>query len=116
MKLTGTKTENEYRERLISSQNKLLNDACFCRLLEVLKANNSDIKTAYIIRHTTDQSEDIFRVLVNGNSVNLIELDRLDESIKPIFESMSVTEYKKGLSKQSMIQLAVALDLANDYC
>ncbi|WP_409524694.1 hypothetical protein [Nitrincola sp. MINF-07-Sa-05] len=116
MKLTGTKTEIEYRERLISSQNKLFKDANFRRLLEVLKANNSDIKTAYIIRHTPDQSEDIFRVLVNGASVNLIELDRLDESIEPIFECMSVVEYKKGLSKQSMIQLAVALELANDHC
>lgn len=112
MKLTETKTETEYRERLIRSQDKLFNDINFRRLLDLIKAHNSDLKNAYIIGHTPDQSEDVFRVLVNGCSINLIELDRLNDNVEPLFETMSISEYEKGLSKQAMIKLTVALDLA----
>lgn len=113
MKLVGNKTEGEYRKALIHSQEKLFNDSNFCKLLKVIRANNSVVKTAYVISHTPEQGEDFFRVIVNGSVINLIEIDRLDNNIEPIFETMDISEYKKGLTKQSMIKLAVALDLSS---
>ena len=113
MKLVKSKTEEKYRKTLICTQEKIFNDSSLCRLLEVIKANNETIiESAYIISHTPEQGEDIYRVLINGSLINLIELDRLDDDVEPIFEAMSINEYKKGLARQSRIKLAIALDLA----
>lgn len=71
-----------------------------------------EMKTAYIIHWIPEQSEDIYKVLIDVNIILEIELDRFNTEIEPIVNLKSIPKYIQGLSKQNQIKLAVALDLA----
>ena len=59
-----------------------------------------------------DQGEDFFTVLVNGEFIAEVEIDRFDSSVKPIFSIQSKTSYEKKLvSKKDKIMLLVANDI-----
>lgn len=112
MKLKGTKTEQDFRERLINSHKSLFQEQSNERLLNVLQNSFPEMMTAYFIGHTPEQGEDLYRILINTDTIALLELDRYNRDTKPIIGKISVREYIKGLSKMDQIKMAVALDLA----
>ncbi len=112
MKLTGSKTENEYREELVRSRQALFEDREFERLLTYLHQYYPDMKTAYIIGWTPEQGEDIYRILINMATIVAIEIDREESQRKPVIESYTLKEYLEGLSKTARLKIAVAVDLA----
>lgn len=111
MKLLASKTENDYRAQLIESRSSLFSDPKNQQLLEHLKRHYPELKTAYVIGWTLEQGEDIYRILVNTNTVCAIELSHNQEE-PPLIESFPLNEYEKNLSTTGRIKLAVAVDLA----
>lgn len=112
MKLKGTKTEQNFRERLINSHVSLFQEQSNIKLLQVLKDFFPEMKTAYFIGHTPEQGEDLYRILINTDTVVFLEMNRYKQDAVPIFSKISVQEYLKGLSKMEQIKMAVALELA----
>lgn len=114
MKLRGSLAEQEYRRELTKGRISLFQDSEKQRLLESLKRCFPEMKTAYILGFTPEQTEDIYRLLVNENIIAIVEIDRLNVGVEPHIERFSIPSYLKGLSKRSQIQLAVAMDLAKN--
>jgi len=112
MKLIGSKLEQDIREQLIKSKQSLFKGKEKRRLLEVIRNSYPEMNTAYIVNWIPEQGEDIYNILINDNIIAEIELDRYNTEIEPIVETKTISQYLQGLSKQSKIKLAVALDLA----
>ncbi|KOO47181.1 hypothetical protein [Priestia koreensis] len=112
MKLIGSKTEQEIRELLIKSNQLLFKSEEKKRLLEVIKCSYPEMITAYIIYWIPEQGEDIYKILINDSIISEIELERNNSEIMPKVETITISQYLRGLSKQNQIKLAVALDLA----
>ncbi|MCP1307669.1 hypothetical protein [Paenibacillus tyrfis] len=112
MKLKGSKTEQDFRVRFIDSHKSLFQDPSNERLLNVLRNSFPEMRTAYFIGHVPEQGEDFYRLLINTDTIALIELDRYNFDAKPIVDTISLRDYVKGLSKMDQIKMAVALDLA----
>ncbi|WP_020621248.1 hypothetical protein [Paenibacillus daejeonensis] len=110
LKLIGSKTEQEIRNQLIISRKSLFEEDGNIRLVDALKKEFSELKSAYILQWIPEQVEDFYKVLINESLVINIELSRDQDSV-PIIIKMLVSEYKKGLSKINQIKLQVALDL-----
>ena len=104
--------EQELREQLIKSNHTLFKDKEKRRLLEVIISHFPEMKTAYVIHWIPEQGEDIYKILINDNTIARIELDRYRDEAEPIVESQNISNYLHGLGKQNQIKLAVALDLA----
>lgn len=112
MKLIGSKTEEDYRLKLVGSRESLFRDAARRRLLSALRMHFPQMKTAYVLGWTPEQGEDLFRVLVDDNVIAAVELDRSDLSMKPKVVAIPLRQYAVTLGRSGRIQLAVALDLA----
>ena len=105
MKLTGTKTENYFREKLICSHKSLYEDEDKSRILHSLKESHPEMKTAYVLEWIPDQGEDIYIILIDSEVIAKIEVDRFDMTIKPSIEEVSISRYKKNLKKINQIKL-----------
>lgn len=112
MRLIGSKTEEDFRNDLIKSHNLLFTGDLYKELLQVLKTNFPEMKTAYILKHIPEQGEDLYTILVNLDTIATIEISRYSQDEKPIVEISSINDFKRGMSKVQQIELAVALDLA----
>ncbi|MED1915782.1 hypothetical protein P4V64_10730 [Bacillus thuringiensis] len=111
MRLKGSKTELDLRQHLVNSNLLLSSDENHSILLSILRENFPKLRTAYVIDWIPEQGEDIYQILVDDNAVAEIELDRHSKMHTRI-ETVSVAQYKHGLSKVNQIRLAVAVDLA----
>lgn len=111
MKLNDSVTEQGYREQLIGSRQSLLNDSSKRQLHACLKRFCPQMKTAYILGWTPEQGEDIYRVLINVDTICAVELEHGQDEPTAI-ETIQLKEYENELSKTGRIKLAVALDLA----
>ncbi|WGO98111.1 hypothetical protein QFX18_19070 [Saccharophagus degradans] len=111
MKLGSTKTENDLRKQLKESYSSLSIDGTNQRLRNVLVTAYPEFTGGCVLLHIPDQGDDFFIVLVNGSKLISVELDRVDTSTAPIFEYISLPQYKKGLKKSNQIQLAIALEV-----
>ncbi len=127
MKLTGTKTENDFRQELESSWQWLCADPLGAPVLLELRKIEPELFVAYMLKWVPDQDQVFFQFLVDDLKIVSLLFDsytseRADERTILIvaygnlieFESVALNEYRKGLKKQATIQLAVALDLANN--
>lgn len=115
MKLIGSKTEQDMRRQLMCSH-----DALFSQVpeaitkLRILQNKFPNLLTAYSLHWIPEQGEDIITYLINTDTVAIVETNRHDLNIEPIIETMMLSEYRIGLSKQDRIKLAVALELAQE--
>jgi hypothetical protein len=112
LKLIGSMTEQSYRAELLASHRSLFCNEVKHRMLSVLQMRFNDMKTAYILDWVPDQDEDCYWILIDDKFVVQIELERGTSKVIDDAELISLSEYKKGLSKTRQIKLAVALDLA----
>lgn len=110
MKLIGSLTEQTFRNQLIRSWESVKKDDKV--LYKAIENFFGEIASAYVLGCTPEQFEDLYTILVNGESVIYVEILREGEEVVR-FEVNSVAEYEKELRYRRMrIQLAVALDLA----
>jgi hypothetical protein len=114
MKLTGSVTEDEYRGDLIGSKRFLFESSQGASVLRALSQICSNIRTAYVLAHTPEQGEDIFRILVNGESIVGFDLQQGDgERVASNVSVTSVKDYERMLhGREGRLRLAVALDLS----
>ncbi|MFC6549110.1 hypothetical protein ACFQBN_20820 [Cohnella cellulosilytica] len=111
MRLIGSKTEQDLRKQLIESNKLLFEGQGNKSLLKALEKYYPEMKTAYILHWIPEQGEDIYKVLVNDSTIVEVELDRNDIAVEPLVSTISISQYRQGLSKHSQIKLEVALDL-----
>ena len=109
MKLIGSSVEEQYKRELKEGARYLLEERGDPRLLDLLQREIGNVKSAYYLSGYSLSDYHTCNLLVNGATVCHIEMS--NEQIE-IFEWISISEYKKGLKKQSQIKLQVALDLA----
>jgi len=111
MKLIGSKMESDYRKGLITSH-----DSHFKReskLKRILEEYGHSTERAYVLSWFPDQDTEYFCVLVDGEYLVHIEIDRYESSAIPKIERSELNNYLKGLSRMHQVQLAVARDLAS---
>ncbi len=111
MRLTGSRTEIDFRDNLIKSHKELFTEK-YENLFMVLQEKFTEMKTAYFINHIPEQGEDLYTILVNNDIIAKIEISRFNQDEKPIIEVYEVKDFNKGCSKMQQIKLAVAIDLA----
>lgn len=114
MRQIGSKTEKEIKEQLIISNHSLFKSEEKRRLLEVIRGSFPQLKTAYILNWLPEQSEDIYKILINDGIVARIELDRYDAEVKPVIASEDISQYRYRMNKQNQIKLTIALDLVKE--
>jgi hypothetical protein len=113
MKLTGTKTERDIRDQLISSRNAILHGDSDPRLLEAIKSVYPNLVSAFVIHWIPEQAEDEIIVMVDLDKLLWVELDRIDTCKKANIEILNFNEYSKG-KRQHLIKMAIAKELAAD--
>ncbi len=112
MRLTGSKTEQEFRDVLIKSHTALFEGKSYEGLMQELRTNFPEMKTAYFIKHIPEQGEDVYTMLVDLDTAAKIEISRYSENEKLIVEISNINDFKRGISKVEQIKLAVAIELA----
>lgn len=112
IKLTGSKTEQDYREILTKTHKSLFQEDSYKYLLNVLYSNFDNMMTAYFIGHIHEQGYDLYTLLINVNIIAKIEIEEYLNDRKSSVEIISINEYKKNLNKKQLIKLTVAIDLA----
>lgn len=110
MKLIGSRTESIKRAELIDSELYIKKNG---KIFSFLNEKYGEVRTVYVLAHTPEQGEDIYRILINGVLIVGFALSKYDAQINDVFD-MSVVDYSKQLTGRSdKLDLAVALDLAN---
>jgi NADPH-dependent 7-cyano-7-deazaguanine reductase QueF-like protein len=107
MKLIGSRTEQDFRERLIRSNRSLRERTG--PLAAVLETAGVDVANAYVISWIPEQGEDIYDVLTTAGGIVTVELPH--DSGEILLARQSLKDYERGCSLQRRIELAVALDL-----
>ena len=107
-------TEDVIKEELIKSAWWLHDCVEGKKVFKIIEEFLGKVDSVYILAHTPEQDEDIFRILVNGKTVVGFELPRHAEEIGCVdVGSMTVHEYRKHVrGKRSQLKLKIALDLA----
>jgi len=109
MRLIGSRTESIRRSELLHSEEFINSNKI---IVDFLRGRYCEIKSVFVLTHTPEQAEDIYRLIINGNYVVGLELSRIDNEISDVFY-MSVLEYSKIIkSKSDRLELAIARDLA----
>jgi len=78
----------------------------------VLQSGGHDTKSAYILRCTTEQLEDLYTILIGDSYLVDVEIDKYDNSKPSLVERGESKPYLHGLSKVNQVRLAVTQDLA----
>ncbi len=114
MKLSNTATEVEYRQELVLSKNYLFESEKGIHALDAIRSICGDVETAYVLAHTPEQGEDVFRILVNGERI--IGFDLQDESGQ--YQALNITDlqvkaYDRLLTGGSAkLKLTIAIELS----
>ena len=109
MKLIGSAAEEQYKRELKEGAKHLLEEGGDPRLLDSLRREIGVVESAYYLSGYKLSDYHTCSLLVNGIAVCHIEMS--GEQIEA-FDTISISEYKKGLKKQGRIKLQVALELA----
>jgi hypothetical protein len=112
--LRRRRSEKQMIGELEAGREHLLSAPEARRLLSVFRQRLLSItRNVYIVRHITEQYEDLYDILVDGTTVVQIELPRDASSTEIVFEKSSVKEYaRRGMTKPHRRKLELALELA----
>ncbi|MBZ4423208.1 hypothetical protein [Myxococcus sp. RHSTA-1-4] len=83
-------------------------------LLSALRTRFPDLSKAYVVDWIPEQGEDIFTVVIPGNMVTIVEIERTANPALPRVEVYSLEEYRKGHrtpTKERRRKLELALEL-----
>ena len=114
MKLRGSQTEQLIREDLVKGNLVISTSAQDKMIVQFLRQEYSNVASVYPLHWILELEFEFFLVLVNGNILVKVELDK-SENICTIIKELSIHEYKKGLKRKDHIKLLVALNLAREF-
>ncbi len=115
MKLLGTMQEDQFRAELRRSGDALMKNEDSRPIRDEISKLFPYFRTAFVLDWVPEQGEDIYRILVDGKNILLIEVDHPSEQAAiRVLEACDLAQYKNGLRKLSQVKLAVALDLAKN--
>ncbi|WP_143274616.1 hypothetical protein [Bradyrhizobium canariense] len=101
---------------LEAGQEWLLSAPASRRLLSLIRSRLQSItRNVYIVRHITEQTEDLYDILVDGSMVVQIEVPRDVSGAEILFEKSDVKEYlgsHRQLTKPDRRKLELAIELA----
>lgn len=113
VKLIGSKTEDDFRRELISGSKFFSENARGRNVLERIRMEFPNVRSAYILNWIPEQGEEIIDVLVDDDIVVHLEVPHTFKQLTEIVLSrVTLYRYERSLSKSSQIKLAVALELA----
>jgi hypothetical protein len=114
MKLQNTETEAEYRQELLLSNKYLYETEKGQHALDAVRKICGVVKTAYVLAHTPEQGEDVFRIIVNGEKVVGFDLQDEDGNYAALNVSEhTVKAYERLLTGGSAkMKLTIATALA----
>ena len=96
---TRTRSDTECITRLVNSKKYIFHPDSPNQLLEALRTLEAAIQTAYVLGHTPEQGEDIYRILVNGEYIVGFDLQK---NTSPVVlqnvKKYSIPEYQKQIS------------------
>ena len=92
MKLIGSEMKSDFREELLRSNDALQDPDS--KLTQALQAEGHETKNAFVLHWTPEQLEDLYKVLIGGSYLVVVEIDKYDSSKAPIL--------KKNYIKQSL--------------
>lgn len=83
------------------------------RLLSALRNTFHGLESAVVVDWIPEQGEDIYTVVVQGNRVAVVEIDRTSIEPQPTVEVLSADEYARrgSLSKELRLKLKMALGM-----
>ena len=113
MRLIGSKTEQDYREVLIASHAFHFSAHPQSQLKEILRQAGYETENAYVLHWTPDQSEDFFTVLIQGEFLVSVRIERDNPDNEPSVKRHELDVYLKGLSRMHHVRLLVAQELAH---
>ena len=104
--------ESDFREELVSShEHHFLKNS---RLKAILESHGYPTKNAYVLHHVPGQTEDFYTVLINGEYLVSMEIDRFNTSNSPVIQRVELKTYTKGLSRMHQVKFAVAKGLVSE--
>lgn len=112
MRLNQTMTEKSYRDDLLSSQKFLTLDKRGLLITNALRIQYPEMSSAYILKHTPDQAEDFYEIMIDGKSIVSVEADRLNVDAELKISELDFNSYRSNLSKTNRIKFMVAIDLS----
>jgi hypothetical protein len=114
MKLKNTRTEAEFRKELALSKKYLYESEKGQHALNAVRRICGEVASAYVLVHTPEQGEDVFRILVNGERIIGFDLqDQLGLHQATNITDLHVKAYESLLSGiPARLKLAVALELS----
>ena len=104
-------TEQGYKEQLQKSAQHLKCSEFGISILHAMPTECRPIKSAFTLDWAPLQTSEWYRILVNGEFIVVFSRDTWPACSPWVTGVMSLTEYRKGLRKQAVIQLAVAISL-----
>ncbi len=113
MHLRQTKTEQEFLAELQRSHDALFNSNEKSPLYTALCHVLPELKTAYVLGWTPEQSEDIYLVLIDNTKLIKIEIER-NSGVCLAVDHLDLRHYERGLSKINQIKLAVAREMGTN--
>ena len=112
MKLIGSRAESESRKQILDAHEyHFQTDSS---LKKALESSGHPIGNAYILSWIPDQDNDLFLVLIDSKYLLSCEIERDGNTGDVEFERTELYDYKNGLSRTGQIELAVAMELANE--
>lgn len=112
-----TRSDVEDMTQLVNSKKRVFHPNSPNQVLEALQTIEENIQTAYVLGHTPEQGEDIYRILVNGQYVVGFDLQK---NMSPVVlhnvKKYSVSEYQKliaGGSARRYFDAALRLSIAD---
>lgn len=106
--------EEQMRRELLAGREGLLAGDRWPRLSRALRERFSDYRQAFIVDWIPEQAEEICTVLIDGATIAIVEVSRL-ESQPTLFQSMTLAEYRRKqqgmMSRTSRRRLEMALAL-----
>ena len=109
MKLMNTITERKWRQQLLES--RLIFKDKNHPLVQTLVLHHHATEQAILLNWIPDQTCDDYLTLIDGHYLVSVEIEHNRPIDTCVIETISLHEYKQSLSRQSAIQLEVALDI-----
>ncbi|WP_395373535.1 hypothetical protein [Marinicella sp. W31] len=116
MKLKDSLTERSLKKSLQKSKEVLFSgETPYRKILLELQKEKFGLKSAYVLHYLPEQGEDIYTIITDSYEIVTIEFKRGSYTEAPIRkETISLDEYRKGLSRNDLIQLELATELLSN--
>ena len=68
-------------------------------------------KQMFVLKHTPEQGEDIYVILINSNAIIYVEIDKFNRNIITLLNSSDIHHYLQKLNHRGRIRLQIAIEL-----